>query len=101
ATDVKDAGAGFASNGPFLKMDVLDSATVYETIRKNKVTQVYLLAALLSAVAEQKIKSGWKLNMDGLINLLDIAKEEKLKLFWPSSIAVFGPTTPPTNTPQH
>ena len=99
ATDVKEPAV--MTDGPFLKMDVLDTATVYDTIRKNKITQVYLLAALLSATAEQKIKSAWKLNMEGLINLLDIAKEEKLKLFWPSSIAVFGPTTPPTNTPQH
>lgn len=109
ATDVKEPqspspqgeGLGVRSMQPFLKMDVLDTATVYDTIRKNKITQVYLLAALLSATAEQKIKAAWKLNMEGLINLLDIAKEEKLKLFWPSSIAVFGPTTPPTNTPQH
>jgi nucleoside-diphosphate-sugar epimerase len=100
ATDVKDPNAETLSKGPFIKMDVLDTTFVYDTIRKNKVTQVYLLAALLSATAEQKIKSAWKLNMEGLINLLDIAKEEKLKLFWPSSIAVFGPTTPPTNTPQ-
>jgi nucleoside-diphosphate-sugar epimerase len=100
ATDVKEANPAIAG-GPFIRMDVLDSTFVYDTIRKNKITQVYLLAALLSATAEQKIKSAWKLNMDGLINLLDIAKEEKLKLFWPSSIAVFGPTTPPTNTPQH
>ncbi len=101
ATDVKDAGADLKSKGPFVKMDVLDATAVQEVIRKNKVTQVYHLAAMLSAVAEQKPKAAWKLNMDGLLNLLDIAKEEKLKLFWPSSIAVFGPTTPRRNTPQH
>jgi nucleoside-diphosphate-sugar epimerase len=101
ATDVKDADVDFLSKGPFLKMDVLDSKGVYDSIRKNKITQVYLLAALLSATAEHKIKAAWKLNMEGLISLLDIAKEEKLKLFWPSSIAVFGPSTPRINTPQH
>ncbi len=101
ATDVKDVDADAKARGPFIQMDVLDSTHVYDVIKKNKVTQVYMLAALLSATAEQKIKSAWKLNMDSLINLLDIAKEEKLKMFWPSSIAVFGPTTPRRNTPQH
>jgi nucleoside-diphosphate-sugar epimerase len=62
---------------------------------------VYLLAALLSATAEQKPKSAWRLNMEGLFNILDIARElEGLQVFWPSSIAVFGPTTPRTGTPQ-
>lgn len=101
ASDIKEAGAELKSAGPFFKLDVLDGESVHSVIRKNKVTQVYLLAALLSATAEQKIKSAWKLNMDGLINLLDIARQENLKLFWPSSIAVFGPTTPRRNTPQH
>jgi nucleoside-diphosphate-sugar epimerase len=101
ASDIKDADAETKSPGPFIKMDALDSKQVYEVIKKNKVTQVYLLAAMLSATAEQKVKLAWKLNMESLINMLDIAKEEKLKLFWPSSIAVFGPTTPRRNTPQH
>jgi nucleoside-diphosphate-sugar epimerase len=101
ATDVKDADKDFKSRGPFIQMDALDAKQVHETIKKNGVTDVYMLAALLSATAEQKIKAAWKLNMDSLLNLLDIAKEESLKLFWPSSIAVFGPTTPRRNTPQH
>jgi nucleoside-diphosphate-sugar epimerase len=84
-----------------VQLDVLDFPKVNELIRKYRVTQVYLLAALLSATAEQKIKSAWRLNMEGLLGLLDIAREEKLKLFWPSSIAVFGPTTPKQHTPQH
>ena len=71
-----------------------------EIIKKHNVKQVYLLAALLSAVAEQKMKAAWKLNMESLIGLLEIARDEKLKLFWPSSIAVFGPSTPKENTPQ-
>jgi nucleoside-diphosphate-sugar epimerase len=66
------------------------------------VKQVYLLAALLSATAEQNPKLAWKLNMEGLFNVLDIVKERGgLKVFWPSSIAVFGPTTPRDLTPQH
>jgi nucleoside-diphosphate-sugar epimerase len=101
ASDIKAADAEMKSQGPFVQMDALDSKQVYDVIKKNKVTQVYLLAAMLSATAEQKVKLAWKLNMEGLINMLDIAKEEKLKLFWPSSIAVFGPTTPRRNTPQH
>ena len=101
ATDIKEANAETKSKGPFIQMDVLDSKHVEEVIRKNKVTQVYMLAALLSATAEQKVKAAWKLNMEGLLNLLEIAKQDKVKLFWPSSIAVFGPTTPRRNTPQH
>ncbi|MEO8085581.1 MAG: NAD-dependent epimerase/dehydratase family protein [Bacteroidota bacterium] len=101
ASDLKDADAELKSQGPFVQMDALDSKQVFEVVKKNKVTQVYMLAAMLSATAEEKIKLAWKLNMDGLLNFLDIAKEQKLKLFWPSSIAVFGPTTPRRNTPQH
>lgn len=101
ASDVKDADADTKALGPFIQMDAMDAKQVFEVVRKNKVTQVYMLAAMLSATAEQNIKLAWKLNMDGLLNFLDIAKEEKLKLFWPSSIAVFGPTTPRRNTPQH
>lgn len=89
------------SHGPFEIIDVLDANRIAEVVKEHKVTQIYLLAALLSATAEQKIKFGWHLNMDGLINVLDIAVENKVsKLFWPSSIAVFGPSTPKLNTPQ-
>jgi nucleoside-diphosphate-sugar epimerase len=100
ATDIKPATADSLHHGPFEQLDVLDFVKTREIITKNKVKQVYLLAALLSATAEQKIKSAWRLNMESVLGLLDIAKEEKLKLFWPSSIAVFGPTTPQTDTPQ-
>lgn len=90
----------FAESGPFEIIDVLDFNTIHKIISKNNVTQIYLLAALLSATAEQKPKLGWKLNMEGLFNVLDIASEKKIKVFWPSSIAAFGPTTPKQNTPQ-
>ncbi|CAN5522396.1 NAD-dependent epimerase/dehydratase family protein [soil metagenome] len=101
ATDVKEQSGPLADAGPFYMMDVLDAQSVADTIKKHKVTQVYLLAALLSATAEQKMKSAWRLNMEGLFNVLDIAKETKnFKIFWPSSIAVFGPTTPRQLTPQ-
>ncbi len=100
ATDIKLPSDEFINSGPFYQLDVLDFPGVLEIIKKNNVKQVYLLAALLSAIAEQKPKSAWKLNMEGLLGLLEIAKDEKIKLFWPSSIAVFGPSTPKENTPQ-
>lgn len=100
ATDIKMPSDEFLNSGPFYQLDVLDFPKVLEIIRKHNVTQVYLLAALLSATAEQKVKSAWRLNMEGLLGTLEMAKEEKFKLFWPSSIAVFGPNTPRQNTPQ-
>lgn len=100
ATDIKMPSEGFLDNGPFYQLDVLDFVKVSEIIRKHNVKQVYLLAALLSATAEQKVKSAWRLNMEGLLGTLELAREEKFKLFWPSSIAVFGPNTPRVNTPQ-
>ncbi len=100
ATDIKEPSREFMESGPFVQLDVLDFPRLAEIIRKERVTQVYLLAALLSATAEQKVKSAWRLNMEGLLGVLDLAREEKFKLFWPSSIAVFGPTTPRDNTPQ-
>ncbi|HNS11962.1 MAG TPA: NAD-dependent epimerase/dehydratase family protein [Bacteroidia bacterium] len=100
ATDIKEPSTEVKNGGPYYQLDVLDFPRVNEIIRKNNVKQVYLLAALLSATAEKKIKSAWKLNMEGLLGLLDMAREEKFKLFWPSSIAIFGPNTPKINTPQ-
>jgi nucleoside-diphosphate-sugar epimerase len=100
ATDIKMPTDEFLNAGPFYQLDVLDFPKVLEIVKKHNVKQIYLLAALLSATAEQKMKSAWKLNMDSLLGVLDICKDEKIKLFWPSSIAVFGNTTPKTNTPQ-
>lgn len=101
ATDIKDKDADFKNSGPFEILDVLDKDKLLELIKKYEINEVYLLAALLSATAEQKIKSAWKLNMEGLFNVLDLAVEKHIsKIFWPSSIAVFGPDTPKKNTPQ-
>ena len=101
AADVKDQEGYLKESGPFYQLDVMDAQAIADVIRANKVKHVYLLAALLSATAEQKMKMGWKLNMEGLFNVLDIAKElGGMRVFWPSSIAVFGPTTPRVNTPQ-
>lgn len=83
-------------------LDILDKDALYQLVKREKITQVYNLAALLSATAEKNIKFAWQLSVDGLLNVLDLAKEGLInKVFWPSSIAVFGPTTPKENTPQH
>lgn len=101
ATDIKDQPEAFKAKGPFMMADVTDAATIHKIIQENNVKQVYLLAALLSAVAENKPKAAWKLNMEGLFVMLDYCKENNdVKLYWPSSIAVFGTTTPRHNTPQ-
>jgi len=101
AADLKDECPEKLSGGPYVKMDVLDREFVRSFIIDNNIDEVYLLAALLSATAEKNPAFAWKLNMDGLFTILDLAKEKHLKkVFWPSSIAVFGPTTPSQNTPQ-
>lgn len=89
--------------GPFETLDILDKENFKNIIQTFKPNQIYHLAALLSATAEQKPKLGWTLNMDGLFHVLDAAKEQDFikKVYWPSSIAVFGPNTPRKNTPQH
>jgi nucleoside-diphosphate-sugar epimerase len=99
ASDLK---APEQSNGPFETLDVMDKNRLDEIFKKHNVTQVYLLAALLSATAEKNPRFAWDLNMEGLFNVLNAAKEGILKkVYWPSSIAVFGPTTPRKNTPQY
>jgi nucleoside-diphosphate-sugar epimerase len=101
ASDLKNPGTPFWNNGPFEILDVLDQKKLGEVIAKYKPTQIYHLAALLSASAEKNPKFGWTLNMDGLFYVFDAALEYKVKrVFWPSSIAVFGPGTPKDNTPQ-
>jgi nucleoside-diphosphate-sugar epimerase len=93
--------AGVLSTGPFERLDVLDKAALSALIDRYDVTQVYLLAAMLSATGERYPQQAWNLNMQGLLNTLDLAREKKLaKVFWPSSIAVFGPGAPRRNCPQ-
>lgn len=87
---------------PFVTIDALDKTALFDLVKKENITIVYLLAALLSATAEQNPAFAWKLNMESLFNVLELAKEKHIKqIYWPSSIAVFGPTTPRTNTPQY
>jgi nucleoside-diphosphate-sugar epimerase len=100
ATDVKDP-SGILTTGNFEILDVLKQKHLFEFIQKNQFTQIYHLAAILSATGEKNPKFAWHLNMDGLVHVLDAAVEYKVeKVYWPSSIAVFGPTTPKQNTPQ-
>ena len=88
--------------GPFEFVNVLDKDMLKGVFKKYKPTQVYLLAALLSATGEQNPKLAWDLNMNGLLSVLDLALEFKTaKVYWPSSIAVFGPHSPKHHTPQH
>ncbi len=102
AADVKEECTDALKDGPYVKMDVLDKEHVQEFIKKEQPEDVYLLAALLSATAEKHPEFAWKLNMEGLFTILDLAKEGHIKkIFWPSSIAVFGPTTPRVQTPQY
>lgn len=101
ATDIKNPG-NVVGKGNFEILNALDREILFDFVRKNKVTQIYHLAAILSAKGEQNPKSAWHLNMDSLLNILDAAVDFKIdKVYWPSSIAVFGPTTPKDNTPQH
>ena len=89
-------------NNQFEQLDVLNKDALFAIVKKRGIKQIYLLAALLSATGEQNPMFAWKLNMEGLFNVLDLAKEKHItKVYWPSSIAVFGPTTPRVNTPQY
>jgi nucleoside-diphosphate-sugar epimerase len=98
ASDVKD---GVNIEGRYEKLDILDKSALFDLVKKNGITQVYNLAALLSATAEKLPRFGWDLAIEGQFNVLNLAKEGYIKkIFWPSSIAVFGPTTPKDQTPQ-
>ena len=86
----------------FVQLDVTDAARLAEVVQQHGITQIYHLAALLSAVGEQKPQLAWEVNMGGLLNVLEVARERHLeKVFWPSSIAVFGPHSPRVLTPQY
>jgi nucleoside-diphosphate-sugar epimerase len=86
----------------FELLDVLEIQRLAQLVDKHSITQIYHLAAMLSATGEKNPKFAWKLNINGLLNVLEVAAEKKLdKIYFPSSIAVFGPNTPPDNTPQH
>lgn len=102
ATDIKDAPAYIKETGPFQLLDVMDDKHLIHFVIRNKITQIYHFAAVLSGNAEKLPTQAWHINMDSLMNILEVAKmvDEVKKVFWPSSIAVFGRSTPKANTPQ-
>ena len=102
ASDIKEKCPPSIDEGLYFQLDIMDHIQLEEIVVQNDIQQVYLLAALLSATAEKKPHFAWELNMQGLFNVLELAKNKKLaKIFWPSSIAVFGSNSPMNLTPQH
>jgi nucleoside-diphosphate-sugar epimerase len=101
ASDLREQNELLQGTGPYVSLDVMNKEMLHVQVIRQGVTQIYLLAAILSATGEKNPNLAWHLNMQGLLNVLDIAREEKLsKVYWPSSIAVFGPTSPKINCPQ-
>jgi nucleoside-diphosphate-sugar epimerase len=101
ASDLREENELLKGTGPYVSLDVMNKEMLHVLILRQNITQIYLLAAILSATGEKNPSLAWSLNMQSLLNVLDIAKEEKLhKVYWPSSIAVFGPTSPKQNCPQ-
>ena len=102
ASDLRDEHELLKGTGPYISCDVMNKEMLHVLIIRHNITQVYLLAAILSATGEKNPALAWHINMQSLLNVLEIAKEENLtKIYWPSSIAVFGPTSPREHTPQH
>ncbi len=101
ASDLREQNPLLEGTGPYVSLDVMNKEMLHVQVIRQNITQIYLLAAILSATGEKNPPLAWHLNMQGLLNVLDIAKEEKLhKVYWPSSIAVFGPTSPKIMCPQ-
>lgn len=100
ASDIRETDSDVVKSGPFEILDVTDDQKMFELAKKYKVDTVIHLAALLSATAEKKPLLAWNLNMGGLVNALEVARELECKFFTPSSIGAFGPTTPKIQTPQ-
>lgn len=101
ASDIRDlSGCALSDTGPFEIIDVTDGQRIAEVARKYNIDTIYHLAAVLSAVGEQKPDLAWNIGVNGLYNVLQVAKETKMAVFFPSSIGAFGPSTPLDNTPQ-
>jgi nucleoside-diphosphate-sugar epimerase len=101
ASDLREQNPLLEGTGPYVSLDVMNKEMLHVQVIRQGITQIYLLAAILSATGEKNPNLAWSLNMTSLLNVLDIAKEEHLhKVYWPSSIAVFGPTSPKQNCPQ-
>ena len=101
ASDIRQADKDITESGPFEIANVLEVQQIANIVKKYGITQIYHLAAILSGNAEKKPLPSWDINMKGLLDILEMVREMKIeRLFWPSSIAVFGPSTPVKNTPQ-
>ena len=101
ASDLREENHLLKGTGPYVSLDVMNKEMLHVQIIRQNITQVYLLAAILSATGEKNPSLAWHLNMQSLLNVLEIAKDENIqKVYWPSSIAVFGPTSPKKNCPQ-
>lgn len=101
ASDLREQNPLLEGTGPYVSLDVMNKEMLHVQVLRQNFTQIYLLAAILSATGEKNPNLAWNLNMTGLLNVLDIAREENIsKVYWPSSIAVFGPTSPKQNCPQ-
>lgn len=101
ASDIREGSENLMSSGPFELLDATNYIALEDIVVHYEIQEVYLMAAMLSATAEKFPMRAWNLNMNSLFNVLNLAKEKKIdKIFWPSSIAVFGPNTPRENTPQ-
>lgn len=101
ATDIKEGSYELMQSGVFEILDATDKNAIIQIVKKYQVKEIYLMAAMLSVTAEKFPNKAWDLNMSSLLHVLDLAKDKYIKkVFWPSSIAVFGNTTPKTNTPQ-
>lgn len=102
ASDIKEEHPISIAGGPYYQLDIMNVQNLKAIVKKNDIKEIYLLAALLSATAEKKPLFAWDLNMQGLFNVLELAKDKLInKVFWPSSIAVFGSNSPANRTPQH
>lgn len=101
ASDLREENDLLKGTGPYVSLDAMNKEMLHVQVIRQNITQIYLLAAILSATGEKNPHLAWHLNTQSLLNVLDIAREEKLsKVYWPSSIAVFGPTSPKKNCPQ-
>ncbi len=101
ASDLREQNPLLEGTGPYVSLDVMNKEMLHVQVIRQNITQIYLLAAILSATGEKNPGLAWHLNMQGLLNVLDIAREEQLhKVYWPSSIAVFGPSSPKQHCPQ-
>ena len=102
ASDIREGSSALMQSGPFELLDATNYEAIEDVVMHYEIEEVYLMAAMLSATAEKFPMRAWNLNMNSLFNVLNLAKEKKIdKVFWPSSIAVFGPNTPKDETPQH